>query len=93
MKPEELLDNVKDRNSFIEFVQALADEREKAQEIERANPKAYMVDGALNWKNGDISSFLYATLEYFEYRPFHTPEQNPSWKMFAEFLYFGKIYE
>ena len=28
-----------------------------------------------------------------ESQPANYSEQNPSWKMFAEFLYFGKIYE
>lgn len=91
--PEEMLDRVCDKDSFIAFVQTLADEREEAERIERENPKAYIVDGAHNWKNADITSFLYAALAYFEERPFHKAEQEPSWKMFAEFLYVGKIYE
>ena len=45
----------------------------------------------MNWQTGDISSFLYAALHYFTEKPFHQPEKMPSWKMFAEFLYFGKI--
>lgn len=53
----------------------------------------YVVDGALDWKNADIQSFLYAALEYFVPGPFHTPDNEPNWKMFAEFLYCGKIYE
>ena len=44
-------------------------------------------------KNGDISNFLYAALEYFVNRPFYKPDNAPSWRMLAEFLYFGKIYE
>jgi len=91
--PESLLENVNDRESFIEFVNALADERDRAQEIERAHPERYMVDGAFDWKNAEIGSFLYAALDYFDDKPFHKPEAEPSWKMFAEFLYFGKIIE
>jgi hypothetical protein len=85
--------NVTDRDSFIEFVKALADEREQAQEIEEANPNVYIVDGALDWKNGDIPNFLYAALQYFGARPLHSPEDHPSWRMFADFLNYGKIYE
>ena len=91
--PEELLESVVDQTTFIEFVEALADERDRALEIEQANPKAYIVDGALGWKNGDIAAFLGAGLQYFMETPLRKPEREPSWKMFAEFLYFGKIYE
>lgn len=93
MSPEDLLDAVVDRESFVAFVRALATEREEAERMERAEPVRYQLGGAINWQNGDISSFLWASLEYFEPGPFHQPEDSPSWKMFAEFLYFGKIYE
>ena len=93
MKPEELPYKVEDRDTFIAFVEALAAEREDAEKIERRNPETYIVDGAHDWKNADIASFLYASLDYFEDKPFHKPERDPGWKMFAEFLYFGKIIE
>jgi hypothetical protein len=93
MSPEELLDKVRDRDSFIAFVEALAAEREQAQELERAEPTKYQLGGAFGWQNGDIASFLRAALAYFESGEFHQPDKRPSWKMFAEFLYFGKIYE
>ena len=91
--PEELLEGVTDRDSFIAFVEALADERADAAEIERVNPQIYMVDGAHNWKTGDIEGFLHAALRYFEQGPYHCPESEPSWRMFAEFLWCGKIIE
>jgi hypothetical protein len=93
MTPEASLQIAKDKDSFIEFVAALADERERAGEMESANPDMYVVDGALNWKTASIPEFLYAALAYFDKRPFHEPESTPSWKMLAEFLHFGKIYE
>jgi hypothetical protein len=93
MKPEELLDNVHDKETFISFVRALAQEREKAEEIESQHPERYNVDGEHNWKNADIASFLYAALDYFEEKPLHKPEKEPSWRMFAEFLWHGKIIE
>jgi hypothetical protein len=93
MRCEELLDRVHDRDSFVAFVRALAKEREEAEEIERANPQTYMVDGAYNWKNAHIASFLYAALDYFRDKPFSKPESEPSWRMFADFLYCGKIIE
>jgi hypothetical protein len=62
---DDLLERVTDKQTFIEFVQALADERERAQEIENNHSNVYIMDGALGWKNGDIPSFLCAALECF----------------------------
>ena len=93
MSPEELLDTVNDRESFVAFVRSLADERDRAEQEEKEKPNVYVVDGAYNWKNGDIASFLWACLEYFEDRPFHKPDSEPNWRMFANFLWCGKIYE
>lgn len=91
--PEELLDGVVDRDSFIAFVEALAAGRQQAEKLEREDPVRYQLGGAKNWENGDISSFLYAALDYFSEKPFHRPEEVPSWKMLADFLYCGKIIE
>ena len=93
MTLHERLDHVRDRDTFIAFVQALANERESAAEIERAEPDRYCIDGAYGWKNADIASYLYACLDYFEEKPFHKPDVEPNWRMFAEFLWCGKIIE
>jgi hypothetical protein len=91
--PEELLDRVADRESFKEFVAALAEERAEAEQMERDEATRYQLGGAHNWQNGSISSFLYSSLAYFDAKPFHEPESVPSWRMLAEILYYGKIYE
>jgi hypothetical protein len=93
MSLEELLDEVDDRESFLAFVEALVEERARAERMERESPVGYQLGGALGWQNGDISTFLDAALHYFEPSQYHLPEDTPSWRMFAEFLYFGKIYE
>ena len=93
MTPEELLPRVVDRASFIAFVNALAAEREAAEQMECSEPVRYQLGGAHNWQSGNISSFLYAALADFEPKLMHHPEQTPSWKMLADFLYHGKIYE
>jgi hypothetical protein len=93
ISPDEMIEEVMDRDTFLAFVLALAEERRVAERMEREDPVTYQLDGALRWQNGDISAFLEASLCYFESRPFHRPEEVPSWRMFAEFLYFGKIYE
>ena len=93
-RPEDLLQLVSDKETFIAFVTLLATERERAAQIEIENPRVYQVDGALNWKNADIESFLYAALDYFVDGPLREPiPDHPTWKMFAEFLYCGKIIE
>ena len=89
--PESLLELVCDRASFVDFVRALADEREKAAEIERSNPSRFQIDGAFNWKNADISSFLYASLYNLDEPRDGEPEPTPSWQLFAEILWTGKI--
>lgn len=86
--PEELLEKVCDRESFIRFVEVLAAERERAERLERESGMNYGLGGALGWQNGSISDFLGASLIYLL-----RPESEPSWKMFADMLYFGKIYE
>lgn len=90
----ELVQRVKDKETFIEFVKALAQESEEADKLSEADPERFKYDAPLGWQNGDISSFLLAGLESFQggwYRA--APSDEPSWKTFAEFLYFGKIYE
>ncbi len=93
VSPDDLLEQVTDKQTFINFIQALAEKRERAQEIENKHSNVHIMDGALGWENGDIPSFLSAAFECFVAQPVPYSEQNPSWKMFAEFLYFGKIYE
>lgn len=87
MTPEELLADVHDEPSFIDFVQALAKERFKAQETEQDNPDTYVLDGAFGWKNADVGSFLEAACASSSRNPV------PTWRHFAEFLYGGKVYE
>jgi predicted RNA-binding Zn-ribbon protein involved in translation (DUF1610 family) len=90
---EDLLDRVDDRDSFIAFVDAMAAEREEAERMERTERDRYQFGGALDWQNSDISAFLLAALAYFQPSASRKPESTPSWRMFAAFLYFGKIYE
>lgn len=51
VNPDELLDAVVDRDTFIAFASALATEREAAEGIERANPVAYH-SGPKPWFTG-----------------------------------------
>jgi hypothetical protein len=94
MTVSDYLDNVKDKETFIIFVRALAEEREQAQKLEKESPVRYQLGGALDWQNGDIASYLWAALAYFEPNPNREPVRDEAtWQEFAEFLYMGKIYE
>ena len=93
LRPEELLEKVVDKDSFIAFVMALAAEREDAEKLEREDARYYRYGGAHNWQNSTISAFLYAGLASLDPKPFYRPESAPSWRMLAYFLYCGKIYE
>lgn len=89
----DLFEAVHDQETFLAFVRALAEERVAAEKMERENPTRYSLGGAHDWQNGDIASFLYAACEYFVDRPLSPPETKPSWRMFADFLWCGKIIE
>jgi len=91
--PEELLEGVHDRNTFMEFVWALVADRESAEQLERADPKRYQLGGAGNWQNGSISTFLGGAASYFEDSEWASGTAQPSWRDLAQFLYLGKIYE
>ncbi|WP_042725350.1 hypothetical protein [Chthoniobacter flavus] len=96
--PEELLDAVADRDSFLAFLAALIIDRERAEETERADPRRHQRGGAGNWQNTSISAFLGAASCYFQHPDYphrDTPSRRAplSWHDFAVFLHLGKIYE
>jgi hypothetical protein len=93
MKPEELLEKVSDRKSFMEFAWALIHDREEAERIEREDPQLWQWGGANNWQNSSISAFLSAAVAHFENPSKMTGDERPTWRDVAEFLYMGKIYE
>ena len=91
-----LLDAVHDRESFMAFLAAFTDDRERAEQMERDDPKRWQWDGAGGWQNSSISAFLGAAACYFQgpsYPDRASPSAHPSWHDLAHFLYFGKIYE
>lgn len=83
------LDNVNNRGSFIVFVKELTKERSKAQKLEFENPVKYKYNGALEWQNTSIEQYLECAVSWLE----DSNRKDISWKLMAEFLYCGKIYE
>jgi hypothetical protein len=84
------LENVTDKETFVEFVNALVEDRSRAEEIEQQNIQNYKSEGAaLGWHNTNIESFLQSALVWLV----DSDKKDVSWKLMAEFLYSGKIYE
>lgn len=89
MELSEFLKNVDDRESFVLFVKALIKDRENARMIEDDTPEEYKFGYALNWQNASVENFLDGAVSWLE----DSDRNDISWKLMAEFLYCGKIYE
>ncbi len=93
----EMAEKVDSKESFLRFVQALAEDAEAAD----SEPE-HTADGKLNlsprgWENGRISASLgsmsaWAAGNSGTTGQAHVPEQ-PSWRTLAEVLHAGKFYE
>ena len=93
MSLREKLENVTDRETFLEFVMALiADwEHDQARINDLKAKSAYNpVWDNSEWQNGSIGQYLEAASAWIEVR---NSLDQPAWRTFAEFLYAGKIYE
>ena len=88
----EILEEVKDKETFFYFAKALMEDR-KQHEGQRANEVGFASD----WANNDIWSFLEGAISWAESTDFGITQnpylENNLWKQFATFLYCGKIYE
>lgn len=86
------LERVDGLDSFLEFVQALVEDR-----IEKAKDEASYTHGGQpdGWEHSKIEDYLAAALSWAESsRNLPTGmSSEASWKGFATFLYCGKIYE
>jgi hypothetical protein len=96
MNLDELLKEVKDEKSFLDFIQALAEDFGNERELEIRNPSPPYSKGALGWENGSIDNMLSAAAAWGNSSSFSksnkTAEQNP-WYRCAHIIYAGKFYE
>jgi hypothetical protein len=84
------LEKVQDKETFVEFVNALIEDRSRAEEIEQQNVENYKIrEAALGWHNTNLESFLQSALVWLV----DSDKKEANWKLMAEFLYSGKIYE
>jgi hypothetical protein len=90
------LEQVRDRESFLEFVRVLIRDREASVAGERESPSGPWEPDAGGWENSTIESFLDAALAWAESTGMGLGQgmsEGPSWQAFASFLYCGKVYE
>jgi len=95
MTPEELVEKVTDKESFLEFVEALRNDREISEKAEVEKPSSPYGPDAGGWQNTTIESFLEASIGWAEDTDFgvlRLGDVSP-WRTFAEFLLLGKLYE
>ncbi len=93
---EEIIESVKDRDTFLQFLNAVIADRAHAEEAEQLDPKTHQWSGANGWQNTSIASFLEAASCYFSHTDCPHNKSTSSqleWSDLANFLYFGKIYE
>jgi hypothetical protein len=96
MELHDLLEQVKDRESFLVFVGALFEDWEDAVQKEKLTANSPYGRGANGWENGTIGAYLGAALRWAETTRMGQTQglpSEPDWKAFALFLYSGKIYE
>jgi hypothetical protein len=86
-----LLEAVDSKETFIEFTQALKNDKIDEEKKEKIYPSSPYGPGANGWENSSIEMFLDA-MEAFA-QDSHLIDEQPSWKNFALLLYAGKFYE
>jgi hypothetical protein len=95
MDLDDLLAQVKDRESFLLFVKALIRDRQDEVKKEKETPISPYGPGENGWENGTIENYLDAAAAWMEawIGKEHELPEEPSWQSFARFLYAGKYYE
>jgi hypothetical protein len=97
-EPFHLLNSVKDEQSFLEFLSALAADRQRSAASEAVRPSSPYGPEANDWENTTIDRFFLAAVEWAQASRHglplanYIPSSNP-WRRCAEILYAGKIYE
>lgn len=95
---DNILESVSDENSFLDFLNALATDREDSLAKEAVRPSSQFVADANGWENTSIDRFLSAAERWGRASakglPLagYTPPSNP-WRRCAEILYLGRSYE
>lgn len=89
--PEKFVEQVVDRQTFVEFLEILAEDWFYEQETEQLNPSSPYGAGALGWEHGTIGNFIEAAARYA--RDSSVPPNPNPWRAAAEIILRGKGYE
>ena len=82
--------SVVDRETFLVFLRELARDREVAAARERAKPNSPYGPDAGGWENTSIEGYLESCAAWATDRPLAA---TATWRVFAEVLLAGKLYE
>lgn len=94
--PEDEIEKVVDRATFVRFLQSLAEDWAAEREIEEQSPSPPYSRGALGWENGTIGAFLGAAVAWADDVSSGITERDASqnlWRQAAEIILAGKHYE
>ncbi len=83
-KPEDLIDSIDSRESFLAFVRALAGDT-------RLDESRSYAAGTRGWENGTVESFLEAMQAWAA--DCSSLPSTPTWRDMAQLLLAGKYYE
>ena len=96
MELHKFLETVNDRDSFLAFVKALKEDREDAVRKDKKPTSKAFSYCSNGWQNDTIEEFLegaHAWAVDSDFGKSHDLCETNMWRMMAEFLYCGKIYE
>lgn len=89
MELDDLLEKVNSKESFLDFIEALKNDKINEGQKEKENPSKPYSDGKNGWVNGSVVDFLDSIHAYGT----DNNKINLDWKSIAELLYAGKFYE
>jgi hypothetical protein len=92
MTPDELIEHVNSRDSFLEFVAALSADLRASNAQEALAPSSPYTANALDWENPTLDRFLDALHAWTDDMGDRISEP-PSWRTFANMLLAAKVYE
>jgi hypothetical protein len=90
------LEAVCDEETFLQFLQALSDDRAASVAQEKVAPSSPYVPDARGWENTTIERFLDTAVRWAQDsvngNPFYEKPDNP-WRRCADILFAAKSYE
>ena len=89
--PEILARSVTDRDSFLAFLSALAENWNQSQRLEAQSPSSPYGSAALGWENVSVGTFLEAAHAWAA--DSNRFPQQCNWAALAQLLIAGKSYE